>query len=375
MPLLVLYNPVSGSASGKQITEQRVLPLLAEHHKIADQISSTEHAGHAGQLVLDFIDEHPTDDEGTLDVILVSGDGTLHEIVNALHDARAGTDKALPKIRLALVAAGTANALYSSLFPSAAGSPLFSLTALLSPLTASRLPHPRTHHPPPSLIQSNRTHIRHLGRRHLDVPARVHPPRLRNVAPADARHRAFQSRRTTECYAVVRRPRAPPPAGRNGPFAYFLTTVNVDRLEPRSASPRLRAPHPPSEDAIDVVVVRPSLLRLLRLAAASVPRSTLKGKGAGVEAEEPEKDRDVGRCSPPSGGGLGSLIEKLRGKGKKGDREEEGDGGEKSKQGKKRVIGEQLREEDLELAYRWEVWRSETERFVPQGQIALTIIP
>ncbi|THH20929.1 hypothetical protein EW146_g498 [Bondarzewia mesenterica] len=260
MPLLVLYNPVSGSASGKQITEHRVLPLLAEHHKIADQISSTEHAGHAGQLVLDFIDAHPTDGEGTLDVILVSGDGTLHEIVNALHDARAGTDKALPKIRLALVAAGTANALYSSLFPSAAGSPLFSLAALLSPsphlvsltLALTTLLPPSSHQTAPTSVISAVVTSTSL---HASI---LHDSEtLRQQMPGIERFKVAAQQNATRWYAA-RAHLLPPVQRSKGPLRTSSPPSTSTGSSPRSASPRLRRAHPPSEDAIDVVVVRPS---------------------------------------------------------------------------------------------------------------------
>ena len=52
-----------------------------------------------------------------LDIVLVGGDGTTHELLNGLYLSQSTPSKPHPKIRLAIVPGGTANALYSALYP------------------------------------------------------------------------------------------------------------------------------------------------------------------------------------------------------------------------------------------------------------------
>lgn len=112
MVLLVVYNPVCGSGSAQSFLEEHVLPILRHHNKPVDRIIATEYVGHAGTLIADSLKHHPL----KTTVILASGDGTLHEIVNQL-SPRPEAVSAVPRISLVLVPMGTANALYSSLFP------------------------------------------------------------------------------------------------------------------------------------------------------------------------------------------------------------------------------------------------------------------
>jgi len=122
MPLLVVYNPVCGSRSAKSLTEDLILPLLFQYDVTVHLVVATKHAGHAGELIADYL-RSAVD----LTLILVSGDGTLHEVVNncnitenqAAKEHR--VDRPPVQISVVLVPAGTANALYSSLFPPAKG--------------------------------------------------------------------------------------------------------------------------------------------------------------------------------------------------------------------------------------------------------------
>ena len=50
MPLLVVYNPVSGDRSSKALFDEHVLPLLAKNNVSPDKIVATESAGHVGQM-------------------------------------------------------------------------------------------------------------------------------------------------------------------------------------------------------------------------------------------------------------------------------------------------------------------------------------
>ena len=86
MPLLVVYNPVSGDSSGGAFFKEHVLPLLKDKNVTPDRVEETTAPGHAGTLVADFL---ATVSESTeaVSVILGSGDGTLHELINALNNA------------------------------------------------------------------------------------------------------------------------------------------------------------------------------------------------------------------------------------------------------------------------------------------------
>lgn len=117
MPLSIIYNPVSGSGSAKSLVQEHVLPLLEKRNINADHVVATEYPGHAGTLVAEYAQQNPSN----LTIVLVSGDGTLHEVVNQLlPNSSQNLQQALvtlPRISFILVPAGTANALYSSLFP------------------------------------------------------------------------------------------------------------------------------------------------------------------------------------------------------------------------------------------------------------------
>lgn len=115
MPLIVIYNPACGDRTAKSFFESVVIPLLASYDADPDSVVETTHEGHAGEVVSEFLRSHYTPNtEEEITVVLGSGDGTLHEIIN---DLRFQPSLAGVKIRLALVPCGTANALYSSFFP------------------------------------------------------------------------------------------------------------------------------------------------------------------------------------------------------------------------------------------------------------------
>jgi hypothetical protein len=116
MPLIVIWNPACGDRTAKPFFESHVLPLLSSHGITPDSFVETTHEGHAGEVVGGFVQTHFASSSSPKDisVVLGSGDGTLHEVINDLYlqPSLSGV-----KIRLALVPCGTANALYSSFFP------------------------------------------------------------------------------------------------------------------------------------------------------------------------------------------------------------------------------------------------------------------
>jgi hypothetical protein len=138
MPLIAIYNPVCGNGTALSFFEEHVLPLLSKHGKTVDKFVPTMYKGHAGELVLDFVKEQVLED---ITIILGSGDGTLHEIINYLSSAAVSAPTPFPRIHFAIVPCGTANALFSSLFISS-GPPIsaaYRLQSIYSYLHSSRV--------------------------------------------------------------------------------------------------------------------------------------------------------------------------------------------------------------------------------------------
>ncbi|KAI0086672.1 hypothetical protein BDY19DRAFT_908095 [Irpex rosettiformis] len=112
--LLVVYNPVCGQSKAKVFFNDHVVPMLQGSGYDPDTLYETRHPGHAGEIIVDHLKKA----HGPLNIVLGSGDGTLHEIVCALHDYAPDTQG--QEINFALVPLGTANALYASIFPETA---------------------------------------------------------------------------------------------------------------------------------------------------------------------------------------------------------------------------------------------------------------
>ncbi|KAH9951423.1 ATP-NAD kinase-like domain-containing protein [Amylocystis lapponica] len=287
---LVIYNPICGDRKAKQLFDDHVIPLLQQNNKTIDKVLSTEHPGHAGSFVVEYLEAA----EGPLTIVLGSGDGTLHEIIETLNNTplkglRASTPPT--KISFALVPCGTANALYASLFPSSAqddpaqyklksvqaflGSPN-TVPLTLAITTLSSAPHVRK--PPQvavsAVVASTALHASIL---HDSETLRASTPGIERFKVAAAQnitrwYHAYVKLFPTQSAGVVEL--FDPAAGRfvphpqsaedddpiidvGGPFAYFLSTVNVDRLESAfRISPRA-SEEPADGPALDVVVVRP----------------------------------------------------------------------------------------------------------------------
>lgn len=269
--ILALYNPVCGPAAAKALFDTRVLPLLSEHGRHPAAVVATTHEGHAGEVVRAFLDEQP----GDVTVILGSGDGTLHEIVCALHAAPTAHQRA---IAIVLVPCGTANALYASLFPPTAPEtddawklqslhaflcegagtsprPLtFAVTTIggassVSAVVASTALHASILHDSealraqyPGIERFKLAAQQNLARWYAarvtllatpDVPVQVYDPSVKQFVPYDAKEL-------------------------EGPFVYFVSTVNVDRLETAFRIAPLHSTIPPGDaPSVDIVVMRP----------------------------------------------------------------------------------------------------------------------
>lgn len=277
--LVAVYNPVAGDCTAKQVFEDEVFPLLAQHKKSQLKQFSTERAGHAGALVKELIDSL---DAGVqeITVVLGSGDGTLHEIINSATTLNGGRNV---KVSIVLIPCGTANALYYSVFPPGEGEGphdrLRSLKSYLGggtrkPLTVAvttpvsangeRNPHPLLS----SVVVSTALHASIL----YDSES------LRKEMPGIERFKVAAQQNQTRWYHATAEFTPIPGSGDvqiydpstklfhtvsegatklEGPFAYFLSTVNVDRLEVAFRITPLAVSLPPSEACLDVVVLRP----------------------------------------------------------------------------------------------------------------------
>jgi hypothetical protein len=314
MPLIVIYNPVSGDRSAAKLTTDTILPLLATHNVTPDKVAATEYVGHPGELLLEYIDSLPPSTTSTdpITVVLISGDGTLHEIANALHSARPKRNESFPSLRIALVPGGTANALHSTFFPPSTSSTtepeptllasllsFLSATPRLMPLTFSqttisssppassalRNPHkfPITASSRSATSDSDVDVISAVVTSTALHAAILHDSEaLRASVPGIERFKLAAEQNSTTWYRsslnllppvqqydinagaftdVVREDEVGGLMGLDGPFAYFLSTVNVDRLEPffRVTPLQRTLPPPPDAHTMDVLVVRPSL--------------------------------------------------------------------------------------------------------------------
>ena len=308
MPLIVIYNPVSGDRTAAKLTTDTIIPLLATHNVTPDKVAATEHVGHAGGLILSYIDSlAPSTGTEPITLILVSGDGTLHEIVNALHSARSKQEGPFPSLRVALVPGGTGNALHSTFFPPSTSSStteptlLASLLSFLSatprfvsltfahttisssPPASSDLRNPRKF-PITASSRSASSNVEVISAVVTSTAlhaAILHDSEaLRASVPGVERFKLAAEQNATTWYRgslnllgpvqqydvntgtltdLVREDEVGGPMELVGPFAYFLSTVNVDRLEPlfRIAPLQRTIPPPPDAHTMDVLVVRP----------------------------------------------------------------------------------------------------------------------
>lgn len=291
MPLLAVYNPVCGDGTAQSFFEEHVLPLLARHGKKIDMFVPTMYKGHAGQLVLDFVKEQVEGED--IIIILGSGDGTLHEIINHLSTMVKGPAP-FPRLRFAIVPCGTANALYSSLFAfqndseTSTTTVAYKLQSINSYLYSSRIvpltlaiatlsSHPNAREPSQvavsAVVMSTSLHASILN----DSEA------LRNDIPGVERFKVAASNNSTKWYSsfvkllpassvgtvqiydpatntFIDHPdsdKDDPIVDLDGPYVYFLSTVNVDRLEPTFRITPLERTIPPTEASCELLILRP----------------------------------------------------------------------------------------------------------------------
>ncbi|KAJ3901039.1 hypothetical protein F5879DRAFT_1011617 [Lentinula edodes] len=297
MAVIAIYNPVCGDQTAKSFFEEQVLPICVTSSVLVTTVSSTERVNHVGELVLAELEKTPINE--ALTVILGSGDGTLHELINYLSSAdikgtRAGVTSVPPEIHLVLVPCGTANALYSSLFPptssvtpsieyrlqsvrsflQAPDSHLLPLTLAITTLSSPPAAKIRPKAVASAVVVSTSLHASIL---HDSELLRAEMPGIErfNIAAKQNSNKWYNgyakllpvaSLGVVQLYdpdakEFISHPDADennPVVDLYGPFAYFLSTVNVDRLEPAFRITPLAKDIPSANDAsCDLVAIRP----------------------------------------------------------------------------------------------------------------------
>ncbi|CDW97703.1 hypothetical protein, partial [Sporisorium scitamineum] len=127
----IVVNPASGSKLATSLAEQHVRPLLlsslgstsSEDVRIRQTESAADGVRIGSEIAHDWHNSD-TEDGSALDLVLIGGDGTTHELLNGLYLSQSDGEvsqrggKSSLQIRLAIVPGGTANALYSAMYPS-----------------------------------------------------------------------------------------------------------------------------------------------------------------------------------------------------------------------------------------------------------------
>lgn len=113
----IIVNPASGSRLAEQLYKEHVLPTIQSHAPTVKVVQHrTEATGDGVNVIKRILAASPADKE--LSLVLLGGDGTTHEVLNGLVVASSDSNAHSVPIpaRIAVVPAGTANALYASLY-------------------------------------------------------------------------------------------------------------------------------------------------------------------------------------------------------------------------------------------------------------------
>ncbi|ORY33148.1 ATP-NAD kinase-like domain-containing protein [Naematelia encephala] len=306
----LIVNPAAGHGKAPEFVQNHVVPLL-HHLGIAFELHETKGVRDAGRIGAEIL----TTTSFPVKVVIAGGDGTAHEMIEGVLKAeRDKKDQALGRWELVILPLGTANALFSSLFPQPPEPPsepsslvsylsdtgpdvLYQLSSLLAslksttparrlPITLTSLESPIS--PPTEPIQS-----------HIVLSTALHAAilsdseALRSSYPGLERFKIAADQNLGVFFkADVRL--IPPHSGKikqydpsvgnwvdpftfgedtlSGPFAYFLSTTTTPRLEPSFViSPLLATlpPNPSDPPTMDIIVLRPLRDPAVRSALAS----------------------------------------------------------------------------------------------------------
>jgi hypothetical protein len=286
--VLVIINPVCGARKGLQFVEGHVLPLL-EKSNISYNHRVTTAAGDAGSFARDHVSYWNSSDP--IVIVAAGGDGTLHEVVDGLFRSDDPVNLQVP-LEIILVPVGTANALYSSLFsklPLPLGSldedpgrALYSVQAYLASSenkAKTPLALQRTSMVTASGAVSNSiiSTVVTSTSFHASILHTAETLRDREDLPGIERFKEAAKQNISNWYygKVVLsgvkglysaasksfEPASDETITLGGPFVYFLSAANVDRLEPQFQITPLQSRLPRNgtdiTTAMDVILLRP----------------------------------------------------------------------------------------------------------------------
>ncbi|KAJ1310299.1 hypothetical protein OPQ81_007039 [Rhizoctonia solani] len=292
--MLIVSNPTSGRKNGPQFIENYVLPLLNRYH-VSFKLETTNAPKHAGDLAKNYLESLGNAKSA---VILVSGgDGTIHEIVNALYANLGSRDSShlWPKLQLIIINTGTANALYHSIYPIVAGPDVLrfvhetlpsadaevanSLQSVVAYLRRTGTTRPlalaRT-----SIMEQNGSEVEsllsivvastalHANLLHTSEELRAAIPGVERYTEAAKQNIHKWSHATVRLKSASAILLYDPASDKfietatedltiDGPFAYFLSTLNVDRLESGFIITPLASKIKPDGDTMDIVIIQP----------------------------------------------------------------------------------------------------------------------
>lgn len=290
--MLLISNPVAGAGKGPEFIDLHVLPLL---EGLDVKQVTTESPGDAGKKAVEYVNSLTESGDSTPAVIIVSGgDGTLHEVANGLAQLEQILNAKI-SIEIVLLPLGTANALYHSLFPPNAHPdlevthPAYKLLSLRSFLdrsndegTSKRIPlaiqstslldakGDNASTLVSVVVTSTSLHASILDtadRLKEERPDLVGVERFKVAAMENITNWYYGSvnlkpLKTGECLKYnpsTVQFESVEDKSLEGPFEYFLSTVNVDRLETDFRITPLHTKLPPKhiDQSMDLMVIRP----------------------------------------------------------------------------------------------------------------------
>jgi hypothetical protein len=274
--ILVISNPVSGDGKGRQFVEEHVLPLLKDRPY---KMEETKGPRTAGRLAFEFLRKHEHDSDVTFVLVISGGDGTVHEVVN-------GIGVLSRTVQVAICPQGTANALYSTLFPPSneeLSTPEYRLRSLRAFLDGRSQPLTLTQ----TLLIAGDGQVAETVIGVVVTSTALHASildaaeHLRTTVPGIERFKVAAAENISNWYGSNVRLYSSKPGGSvqtydpilgafkplgssdqsyldlAGPYGYFLSTVNVDRLEPAFETSPLYVKLPPGPREMDLIIIRP----------------------------------------------------------------------------------------------------------------------
>ncbi|QRW27271.1 diacylglycerol kinase catalytic domain-containing protein [Rhizoctonia solani] len=276
--MLIISNPASGHKNGPQFIENYILPLLNKYH-VSFKLETTNAPKHAGELAKDYLQSLSNAKNAT--ILVSGGDGTIHEVINALYGRLGSRDSnhVWPKLQLILsdilhfvretlptADAEVANGLQSvvaylrrtgSTRPLALARTVIRAQdgserkSLLSIVVASTALHANLLHTSEELraaipgVERYTEAAKQNIHKWSHATVRFKPPLSgKPILLFDPASDEFVETATKELSI-------------DGPFAYFLSTVNVDRLESGFVITPLASKIKPDADVMDIVVIQP----------------------------------------------------------------------------------------------------------------------